>query len=84
MLTSKDYTTMTLEELVSEKKKMASQKNITAVLMGVLIGIGIWSATHNGGFLTYILLFSAILIGRKHSQDKRNLEAEITRRNKAG
>lgn len=82
MLTNKDYTTLTPEELVSEKKKMASQKNITAVLMGLLIGISVWSATHNGGFLTYILLFSAILIGRGYSQNSKNLEAEITRRNK--
>ena len=80
MLSSKDYANMTLEELVAEEKKMQSGKITTAVFIGVLIGIAVWSATHKGGFLTYLLLFFALLIGSRHSRNLKRMQAEISSR----
>lgn len=81
MFSSKDYSKMTLDELVSEEKKMKSQKITTAVLVGILVGIAIWSATHKGGFiLTIGLLIFAALIGSRYSQNLKGIQAEISRR----
>ena len=80
MLSRKDYSKMTLEELVSEEKKMESQKITTAVIIGVLIGIAIYAATHKGPFLTFILLFFSYRIGSSYSQNMKSIQAEISRR----
>lgn len=84
MLSNKDYTKMTLEELVSEEKKLKSHKTVTAVLIGVLIGIAVWSATHKGGILTFLLLFFAMLIGYRAAQKLKSIQAEISSRNTVG
>jgi hypothetical protein len=83
MLSSKDYSKMTLEELVSEEKKMNSGKITTAVFIGVLIGIAIYSATHKGFVLPVILLIFSFLIGYRNSQNLKSIQAEISRRNTA-
>ena len=80
MFSNKDYSKMTLEELVSEQKIMKSRKTMTAVLIGVIVGIAVWSATHKGFILPVILLFVAFLIGYRNSQDLERIQAEISRR----
>jgi uncharacterized membrane protein YbjE (DUF340 family) len=84
MLTNKDYSKMTLEELTSEAQKMKSQKIMTAVFIGFLIGIAVWSATHKGGFITFFLLIFAFLIGKKDNENTKRLEAEISSRDNIG
>ena len=84
MLTSKDYAKMTREELASEEKKMKSQKITTAVFIGFLIGIAVWSATHKGAFLTFVLLFFAFWIGKRSAQNIKSLQEEISRREEMG
>jgi hypothetical protein len=84
MLDNKDYSKMTLEELLSEEKKMKSQKIPTAVFIGVLIGIAVYSATHKGFVLPIILLIFAFLIGSRNSQTMKGIQAEINRRNTVG
>lgn len=81
MLENKDYSKMTLEELVSEEKKMKSQKIPTAVFIGLLLGIAVYSATHKGFILPVILLIIAFLIGSRNSKTMKNVQAEINRRN---
>lgn len=72
---------MTLEELVSEEKKMKSQKITTAVFIGFVVGIAFWSATHKGGFvLTVILLIFSLLIGSGYSKNLKSVQAEISRK----
>jgi uncharacterized membrane protein YbjE (DUF340 family) len=81
MFSGKDYTKMTLDQLVSEEKKMKSQKITIAVFIGVVIGIAVWSATHKGGFLLTIgLLLFAVLIGSQYSKNRKDIQAEISRR----
>ncbi|MCK8495413.1 hypothetical protein M0L20_26345 [Spirosoma sp. RP8] len=80
MFPSKDYSIMTLDELVSEEKKMKSQKIMTALLIGFFVGIAIWTATHKSPFLTMILLVVSLLIGSSYSKNLKNVQAEISRR----
>ena len=81
MLATKDYSAMTLEELVSAEKKLLSEKTLTAAIIGGLIGIAVYSATHKGFILTVILLISAYLISSRHSKNLKDVQAEISRRN---
>jgi len=71
---------MTLEELVSEEQKIKSQNTTTAIFIGVILGIAVYAATHKGFILTIILLISALLIGRRHSENMKRIQAEISRR----
>lgn len=81
MLSNKDYSHMTLDELVSEEKKMNSRKIPFALFIGGLVGVAVWSATHNGGFVvTVILLISAVLSGSVYSRNLKGVQAEISRR----
>lgn len=81
MFVRKDYSKMTLDELVSEGKKMNSQKILFALFVGFLVGVAVWSATHNGGFVvTIILLISADLAGSVYSKNLKSVQAEISRR----
>ena len=85
MFSSKDYSKMTLEELVSEEKKLKPQKITVAVFIGVMIGAAVWAGTHNGGFfLPVILLFVSFRIGHSTSQNLKNVQAEISRKDTLG
>lgn len=78
-LSAKQPADMTLEELVSEEKRMKSQRTMTAAFIGLLLGIAFWSATHGGFILPGILLFFAGLIGYRSSQRLKGIQAEISR-----
>ncbi len=81
LLGNKDYAKMTLDELVSEEKKIKSQKIPTALIIGFLVGIAIWSATHKGGFfLTAGLLIFALIIGSRYSKNLKAVQAEISQK----
>jgi hypothetical protein len=82
MIVRKNYSEMTLDELVSEEKKMNAQKIPFALFIGILVGIAIWSASHHGGFMvTVILLIGALLAGSVYSKNLKSVQAEISRRN---
>ncbi|GAB3895172.1 hypothetical protein GCM10028803_11310 [Larkinella knui] len=80
MFSSKDYSKMTLDELVSEEKKLKSQKTILAVFIGFIVGIAIYSATNKGFLLPVILLIFSFLIGSSYSKNLKGIQAEINRR----
>lgn len=81
MLSDKDYTKMTLDELVSEEKKAKSQKIVAAVFIGFLVGVAIWTATHKGGtFLTFSLLIFGLFVGSRYSKNLKSIQAEMSRR----
>lgn len=81
MLASKDYSALTLEELVSEEKKMKSQKIFVGLFIGITMGIAVYGATHKSFMLPCILLILAFLMGKRHSQRLDLIQAEIGRRN---
>jgi uncharacterized membrane protein YbjE (DUF340 family) len=80
MLDTKDYTKMTLGELLEEEKKMKSQRIMTAVFIGFLIGIAVYSAVNKGFILPVILLIIAFLLGRRNSQAMKDLQTQINLR----
>jgi uncharacterized membrane protein YbaN (DUF454 family) len=82
MLSNKDYSQMTLEELQSAEAKLKSQKITTAVFIGVIVGIAVYAATHQKGFfLTALLLFFAYWFGHRYNQSLKRIQAEISSRN---
>ena len=83
MFSTTDYSKMTQEELELEEKKINSRKTTTALLIGVAVGMAVWSATHHGGFLTFGLLGLAVIVGYRAAHARKRLEAEISHRNKA-
>lgn len=71
---------MTLGELMEEEKKMKLQRIMTAVFIGFLIGIAVYSAVNKGFILPVILLIIAFLLGRRNSQAMRDLQTQINLR----
>ena len=81
MASGEDYSGMTRDELVLAEKKIRSQKIITALVIGLFVGMAIWSATHKGSFLLTIgLLAFALLIGSRQAKKLTGIQAEISRR----
>ena len=76
-----DLTKLTLEELLIEQKKRKSNYTIGAFLVGMMIGVAVWSAVKNG---FGILLFIPLLFGywfRNAKSDYDEIKKEITSRN---
>ncbi len=80
MSSAKQPADMTPKEVAAEVKRMTSQKYLTAGLIGLLLGIAVWSATHGGLILPGILVFFAFLIGYRSSQRLKSLQAEMSRK----
>lgn len=77
----KDYKTMSDEELLQAHKKAKKGATISAVVIGALIGIAIYSAVGNGiKFFTFFPLILIYLFFGKRKQNKA-LEEEINLRN---
>ena len=84
MFSRKDYSGMTLDELVLEAKSLKSQKIVVAVFTGMMMGIAVWAATHKGGFfLPLALLVLAFITGQRNSQNLKSVQAEISRKGTA-
>lgn len=77
---NKDYTTMTLEELVSEEKKMSGQKTTVAVLVGAGVGVAVYAATHGKFILPILLMLFALRMGAKHGGNLKRIQEEINNR----
>lgn len=72
---------MTLDELVSEEKRMKSQKTMIALIVGLIVGIAVWSATHKwGAFFTFGLLILPLFISSRYSKILKGIEGEINRK----
>jgi len=78
----KNISELTDQELLQEAKKMKSTSIINALLIGVLIGIMIYSIMKNGlGFLLLILLFFIFKLVNKSKYDNKELEKVLKERN---
>jgi F0F1-type ATP synthase assembly protein I len=78
----KELTELTNEELLSEAKKIKSTAIINAVLIGVFIGILIYSiAVNKFGFLTLILLFAIYKLINNSDYNKEEIEKLLKERN---
>lgn len=76
MFEKKDYTNLTLEELLVEEKKIMKNKIFSAVLIGCLIGVLIYSLVKNGFSILPIAIptFLIATIYKSSQVQKQNLE----------
>ncbi len=77
----KELADLTDEELLQEKKKIKSNNVLNALLIGLFIGVSIYSAVKNGfGFFTFFPLFFVYLL-LKNGQNNQALAKELKSRN---
>ena len=86
MLDKKDYSQLTLEELLIEEKKIKNNEILSAGLIGVLIGVMVYGVVKNGFGFLYIAIPLFLIAGiYKNSQiQKQNIkqiQAEINNKN---
>ena len=78
----KGLTQLTDQELLDKKQKAKSNDITNAVIIGMLVGVTIYSTiTHGFGFFTFLPLMLAFIWGGKWKKDKDALEKELTSRN---
>jgi len=79
---NKDYSKLTLEELLIEEKKIKKNETIAAVIIGFLVGVMVYGVAKNGiGFL-YIFIPLILIIGifknsQKLKHSRKQIQAEI-------
>ena len=75
---------VTDKELLEQAKKIRSAKKLNAGLIGMLIGIAVYSVVRNGlGFLPFILVISAVVLvtkGKKQKEVEVRVQQEISKR----
>ncbi|MEO0341024.1 MAG: hypothetical protein AAF242_17660 [Bacteroidota bacterium] len=75
------YNELTIDALKAEEKKLKSKGITNAFLIGTVIGVAIWAATHNTSFLlTLLLLILPFRIGRKNAQALASVRAAIQKK----
>ncbi|HPI53706.1 MAG TPA: hypothetical protein PLU10_03380 [Chitinophagaceae bacterium] len=78
---TEDLKTLSDQELEQELKKLNSNKTLHAVLIGVFIGVAVYSAVKNGfGFFTFFPLFFVYILLDSKKKIKR-INEEIHFRN---
>ena len=78
----KKLSELTDQELLQEAKKMKSKSITNAVLIGVLIGIVVFSVLKSSlGFFTLIPLFFVYKLANKSKHDSKELESLLKERN---
>lgn len=77
----KELTDLTEEELLQEQKKMKSNNTINGFLIGIMMGIAVYSTVKNGlGFFTFFpLVFGFIAFSNR--KKIKALEEELKSRN---
>lgn len=79
METKKNLTEFTDEELLQEEKKQKELVKYNPFIIGMLVGIAVWSIVKNGlGFLPFILLGAILYLvsaDKKHKAIKAEIEA---------
>lgn len=87
MSDNKDYSKLTIEELLMEEKKIKKKETISAFIIGFLIGLMIYGVAKNGFGFLYIFL-PLLLIGgvykssRKLKDNLKQIRTEIRDRRK--
>lgn len=78
---AKNYSQLSDKKILEEQKKIKSYKLINGFLIGIFIGVAIYSAANKGiGFFTFFPLFFIYLLinSRKKSNE---IKDEINKRN---
>jgi len=78
----KELSQLTDQELLVKKKEAKSGNILNAVLLGVMVGISIYSTITGGfGFLTVLPLFFIGSIASRWNKNKKQLDEELNSRN---
>jgi hypothetical protein len=79
-MTDRQIADLTDDELLQEKKNLKSRQIMHALLIGVFMGIAVYSAVKNGwGFATFFPLFFVYLL-LKNGKRSQAIEAELSSR----
>ena len=73
-------TELTSQELEEELKKRKKERIIVATMMGFLVGCAVWSATHKGGFWTFLILAFVFFLGKNNTGKVEEVTNEINSR----
>jgi uncharacterized membrane protein len=78
----KELSQLTDQELLIKKKEAKASNILNAVLLGVMVGISIYSTITDGfGFLTVLPLFFVGFIASRWNKNKKQLDEELKSRN---
>lgn len=78
----KELSQLTDQELLEKRKKVKSNDITNAVILGVLVGIAIYSAIVNGlGLVTFTPILFAAYAANQWKKNKTTLEKELNSRN---
>ena len=78
----KKLSDLTDQELLEKKKKAKSNDIVNAVILGVLVGIAIYSTIVKGlGLMTFIPVLFALFAVNSWNKNKKALEKELNARN---
>jgi uncharacterized membrane protein YbjE (DUF340 family) len=81
-MAEKELNQLSDQELIEKKNKSKSDKIISAVLIGFLIGVAVYSSvTHGIGFFTFFPLAFALFLGTQWNKRNQALEKELESRN---
>jgi F0F1-type ATP synthase assembly protein I len=83
---NKDYSKLTLEELLTEEKKIKKSELISAVLIGFLIGVMVYGVAKSGFGFLYLAIPLLLIAGvYKNSQIQKHrlkkIQTEINNKN---
>lgn len=77
----KEISNLTKEELIKKKEKIKSSNRLHATLIGIFVGVAIYSAVKNGfGFFTFFPLIFAYMLFNNDKKSK-VLDKELKTRN---
>lgn len=82
MSNHKDYSKLTLEELMIEEKKIKKKETIAAVIIGFLVGVMVYGVAKNGFGFLYIFIPLILISGiyknsQQLKQHLKQIQAEI-------
>lgn len=78
----KDLSELTDQELLDKKQKLKSGKIISAVLIGFLIGIAVYSSVKHGiGFFTIFPLIFVLILTTQWKKNDQSINRELESRN---
>jgi uncharacterized ion transporter superfamily protein YfcC len=78
MTDNKDYSKLTLEELLLEEKKMKQNEKLSAAIVGFSIGVMVYGVVKNGFGFLYIFIPLALIVGiHRNSKNVKQQLAQI-------
>ena len=80
MFSNKDYSNLSLDELMAEEKKLRSQTIGAAFFIGMMLGVIFYAVMNHKYLIAIIVLVVTTLVGYKNTKDRKGIQAEINGR----